>query len=106
MGNPRFVNDVITGAPRPSGTAPPDLVFPAKRQLHEQSVRMHLPGKPGCNNGLLSINSGLLQGVMAYYVGVLGFPGRSFCNSFHLESKRTPYNANHSSISPKILDPF
>ena len=35
-----------------------------------------LPGKPvAYNSGLLSVNSGLLWSIVAYYFGLLGVPG-------------------------------
>ena len=40
-------------------------------------VDMDVPGKPvACNYGLLSMNYGLPSGIVAYYFGLLGFPGR------------------------------
>ena len=47
----------------------------------------HLPGKPGAYNyGLLSVNSGLLWGIVACYFGLLGFPG--FFGFFGLQQSR------------------
>ena len=41
------------------------------------AARLHsLPEKPTADNcGLLSINSGLFWGILANYLGQLGFPG-------------------------------
>ena len=42
----------------------------------------YVPGKPvACNNGLLSINYGLLLGIVACYFGLLGVPGGSDWNT-------------------------
>ena len=37
---------------------------------------LSIPGKPvACNHGLLSVNYGLLWGIVASYFGLLGVPG-------------------------------
>ena len=56
------------------------------------SMKDYLPGKPvACNYGLLSINHGLLWGMVANYFGLLGFSGMArarYCtvNSRHCGS--------------------
>ena len=48
-----------------------------------------LPGKPAAyNNGLLSINYGLLWGIVAYCFRLLGFPGTSIFQLFGVYCKR------------------
>ena len=45
----------------------------------------NLPGEPVASNyGLLSMNSGLLWGIVAYYFRLLGFPGSVFLPSPNL----------------------
>ena len=47
--------------------------------VEEYYTMILLPGKPVAHNygGLLSVNNGLLWGIVAYYFGPLGVPGRA-----------------------------
>ena len=58
-----------------------------------------------CNNGLLSINCGLLWGIGACCFGLLGFPGglHSRHSGTRFQSKRYPFWRKRASEGPRAV---